>query len=96
MTRQPFQGGKSGNVLSGFLESGRFAVLKETQGISVNSFVHAGLVWENKMGLNCGLSPAGAHSLATETDEQIVPTSRGSAIIEVSLEVLCWPRTGSN
>lgn len=48
------------------------------------------------MDLSCSLSPPGAHSLATETDEQIVPTSCGSAIIEVSSKVLCWPGTGSD
>lgn len=48
------------------------------------------------MGLSCSLSPPGAPTPATETDEQIVPTSCGSTIIEVSREVLCRPGTESN
>lgn len=57
----------------------------------------AGLVWgEGKMGLRCGLSPPGAHSPAAESDEQTVPPSCGSDLIEVSHLVPCWPGTGSN
>ena len=60
---------------------------------------HLGQAWcgeREKMGLRCGLSPPGAHSLAAESDEQTVPPSCGSDLIEVSHLVPCWPGTGSN
>jgi hypothetical protein len=41
------------------------------------------------MGLSYSLSLLGAPSLVTETDGQLVATSCGYAVIEVSNEVLC-------
>lgn len=101
MAGQPFLSGGGENGLLGSLKSHPFTVLKGTQSNSAHVSVSTGLVQPlcgNKieMDLSWNLSPPGAHSLATETDEQIVPSSCGSAIIEVSSEGLCWRGTGSN